>query len=419
LIFCATDAHADLVVGLLKAAFKDQYGSVEDDAVIKITGAADKPLQLIRRFKNERNPNVAVTVDLLTTGIDVPEICNLVFLRRVNSRILYDQMLGRATRPCDEIGKEVFRIYDAVRIYEALRKLTDMKPVVVNPSITFTQLVSELTEDLSDDERTLVRDQLIAKLQRKRRHLSEQAAQDFETRAGMTPEEFIEQLRTMPLSRIAEWFIDKSDLGEILDSRPETVGTPTFVSEHRDEFLGAEHGYGKAKRPEDYLQEFTAFLKSHVDQIPALVTVLTRPRELTRKQLRELALELDRAGFSETKLATAWREMTNQDIAARIVGFIRQAAVGDPLVPYEQRVDKALQKMLASRSWSTPQRQWLQKIAAQTKTNLVVDRDALDDPDLIFAREGGGFVRLDRIFEGNLQQILDTFNETIWQQVAA
>lgn len=419
LIFCATDAHADLVVGLLKGAFKERYGSVEDDAVIKITGAADKPLQLIRRFKNERNPNVAVTVDLLTTGIDVPEICNLVFLRRVNSRILYDQMLGRATRPCDEIGKEVFRIYDAVRIYEALRKLTDMKPVVVNPSITFTQLVSELAQDLSDDERTLVRDQLIAKLQRKRRHLSEQAAQDFETRAGMTPEEFIEQLRTMPLSRIAEWFIDKSDLGEILDSRPETVGTPTFVSEHRDEFLGAEHGYGKAKRPEDYLQEFTAFLKSHVDQIPALVTVLTRPRELTRKQLRELALELDRAGFSETKLATAWREMTNQDIAARIVGFIRQATVGDPLVPYEQRVDKALQKMLASRSWSTPQRQWLQKIAAQTKTNLVVDRDALDDPDLIFAREGGGFVRLDRIFEGNLQQILDTFNETIWQQVAA
>ncbi len=100
LIFCANDAHADLVVDLLKQAFAAQYGSVDDDAVIKITGTADKPLQLIRRYKNERNPNVAVTVDLLTTGIDVPEICNLVFLRRVNSRILFDQMLGRATRLC-------------------------------------------------------------------------------------------------------------------------------------------------------------------------------------------------------------------------------------------------------------------------------------------------------------------------------
>jgi type I restriction enzyme R subunit len=44
-------------------------------------------------------------VDLLTTGIDVPSITNLVFVRRVNSRILYEQMLGRATRLCDEIGK--------------------------------------------------------------------------------------------------------------------------------------------------------------------------------------------------------------------------------------------------------------------------------------------------------------------------
>src|SRR5262249_18299144 len=89
----------------------------------------------------------------------------------------------------------------------------------------------------------------------------------------------------------------------------------------------------------------------------------------------ELGAELDKAGSSEGSLATAWREMTNQDIAARIVGYIRQAAIGDPLVPYDQRVDGALQKLLASRQWSTPQRQWLQKIAAQTKANMLVDRE--------------------------------------------
>jgi type I restriction enzyme R subunit len=57
---------------------------------MKITGAADKPLAKLRLFKNERLPKIAVTVDLLTTGIDVPEIVNLVFIRRVKSRILYD-----------------------------------------------------------------------------------------------------------------------------------------------------------------------------------------------------------------------------------------------------------------------------------------------------------------------------------------
>jgi type I restriction enzyme R subunit len=150
-----------------------------------------------------------------------------------------------------------------------------------------------------------------------------------------------------------------------------------------------------------------------------LITVLTRPRALTRKQLRELALALDQAGFSEASLAAAWREMTNQEIAARIVGYIRQAAIGDPLVPYEQRVDGALRKILTSRTWTTPQRQWLQKLAAQTKANLVVDRSALDDPDLIFKREGGGFARLDRLFGGELEQVLDAFNDALWGAPAA
>ena len=149
------------------------------------------------------------------------------------------------------------------------------------------------------------------------------------------------------------------------------------------------------------------------------MTVLTRPKDLTRRQLRELALELDKAGFTETNLATAWREMTNQDIVARIVGYIRQAAMGDALIPYGQRVDQALQTILGSRNWTTPQRQWLQKIAAQTKANLVVDREALDDPDLVFRREGGGFTRLDRIFDGQLQQVLETFNDALWEETAA
>jgi type I restriction enzyme R subunit len=418
LIFCVNDAHADLVVDLLKKAFAKQYGSVEDDAVLKITGAADKPLELIRRYKNELSPNVAVTVDLLTTGIDVPEICNLVFLRRVNSRILFDQMLGRATRLCEAIGKEAFRVFDAVKIYEALQNVTAMQPVVVNPFITFTQLSRELGQVAMDEERGLVRDQFIAKLQRKKRHLSDSQAQDFETRAGMPPEAFIRQLRTMALPEIAAWFTQNPDLGEILDRKGFGQSPPIYVSAHEDVLIGTERGYGNAKKPEDYLKEFSDFIKSRSNAIPALITVLTRPRELTRKQLRELALELDRAGFTETSLSTAWREMTNQDVAARIVGYIRQAAIGDALVPYEQRVDHALQSILASRNWTTPQRQWLQKIAAQTKANLIVDRAALDDPDLVFRREGGGFARLDRIFGGELQQVLDTFNDSLWLPAA-
>ena len=132
LIFAATDEHADLVVTLLKEAFSDIGLDLPENAIRKITGNTYDPQDLVKHYKNERFPNIAVTVDLLTTGIDVPQICNLVFLRRIKSRILYEQMLGRATRRCDDIGKEQFHIYDAVRLYESLQDYTQMKPVVPN-----------------------------------------------------------------------------------------------------------------------------------------------------------------------------------------------------------------------------------------------------------------------------------------------
>jgi type I restriction enzyme R subunit len=427
LVFCVNDAHADLVVHLLKQAFATRYGSVDDDAVIKITGAADKPLSLIRRYKNERQPSVAVTVDLLTTGIDVPEICNLVFLRRVNSRILFDQMLGRATRLCPGIDgdgdKECFRVFDAVQIFSALQGITAMQPVVVNPSITFTQLARELATLTDDDARSIVRDQFLAKLQRKKRHLGEAGTRDFETRAGMPPDAFIRQLRAMSLHDVANWFAQNPDLGEILDRKGQGPRDPVFISEHPDALRPVTRGYGGGKKPEDYLLEFSTFIKSQGNTLPALVTVLTRPRELTRKQLRELMLELDKAGFTEAGLATAWREMTNQDIAARIVGHIRRAAIGDALLPYSERVDRALAHLLAhppaGKPWNTQQRDWLKRIAAQTKANTLVDREALDDPDLLFKTEGGGFQRLDRIFDGQLLQTLEAFNDRLWSQPAA
>ena len=129
----------------------EEYGPQPHDLVEKITGSVDKPLDRIKAFKNDPRPKYVVTVDLLTTGIDVPAITNLVFVRRVNSRILYDQMIGRATRRCDEIGKEYFRIFDAVDIYANLQEVTDMRPVVVDPALSFATLIGDLQR--ADDRR--------------------------------------------------------------------------------------------------------------------------------------------------------------------------------------------------------------------------------------------------------------------------
>ncbi|MBQ6976993.1 MAG: type I restriction-modification system endonuclease, partial [Selenomonadaceae bacterium] len=129
LIYAVDDKHADLIVKILKEIFSAK--GVSNEVVMKITGSVSDKRRVqdaIRKFKNENYPSVVVTVDLLTTGIDVPAIDKLVFLRRVKSRILFEQMLGRATRLCPEIGKTHFEIFDAVGVYESLEPVSEMKP---------------------------------------------------------------------------------------------------------------------------------------------------------------------------------------------------------------------------------------------------------------------------------------------------
>ena len=162
----------------------------------------------------------------------------------------------------------------------------------------------------TDDERCLVRDQFIAKLQRKKRHLSERQAQDFETRAGMSPEAFIAHLRQLPLAQIAQWFTQRPDLGEILDRSEGAGAPPIYVSTHADTLLGTGRGYGNAQKPEDYLDAFGAFLDQNMNLVPALKVVTQRPRELTREALKSLWAELDKAGFTEANLQVAWRSKT-------------------------------------------------------------------------------------------------------------
>ncbi|MEM9163491.1 MAG: type I restriction-modification system endonuclease, partial [Cyanobacteria bacterium P01_F01_bin.4] len=420
LIFCVNDNHADLVTDLLKKALAEQYGSIDDDDVMKITGAADQPLALIRRYKNEVSPKIAVTVDLLTTGIDVPAICNLVFLRRVKSRILYEQMLGRATRLCDDIGKEVFRIFDAVGLYRAIENFSTMKPVVVNPKISFSQLVDELETVTEPSAVSELLEQIIAKLQRKKHHLSPTTQETIESLAEMPLDEVANHLRHSSPTAAANWLKERKQIADMLDRR-EGGQRPVLVSYHADELRRVEQGYGVAEdgteygRPDDYLDSFQAFIADNQNKIPALLVVTQRPRDLTRQQLKELQIELAKAGYSETMLKAAWRDKTNEDIAASIIGYVRQAALGDALVPYGERVQRAMKKILASQVWTSPQRKWLERIGKQLEVEYVVDREALDQGAF---KAQGGFQRINKVFQGKLESILQDINSALWQDIS-
>lgn len=111
-------------------------------------------------------------------------------------------------------------------------------------------------------------------------------------------------------------------------------------------------------------------------------------------------------------MQTAWREQKNEDIAATIVGYIRQLALGSPLLPYSERVDHAVARLRRSHKFTDIQTKWLDRIAKQVKLETVVDRASLDTGQF---KTDGGFNRMNKIFDGKLESVLGELAEEVWR----
>ena len=85
-------------------------------------------------------------------------------------------------------------------------------------------------------------------------------------------------------------------------------------------------------------------------------------------------------------------------------------------MPYSKRVDRAVRKILASRAWTPPQRRWLERIGKQLKVEVIVDRESFDQG--AFRIDGGGFERLNKIFDSQLEEVLAEVGSQIWQKVS-
>ena len=411
LIFAATDSHADMVVKLLKESFKNAGNPVDDDAIEKITGSIRHPNNEIKLFKNEKNPNIAVTVDLLTTGVDVPEITNLVFLRRVQSRILYEQMLGRATRLCPEIHKSVFNIYDAVGIYDAMNKVTNMKPVVKNVSHDVHYFIDQKHQFEINDNFKQYQIDMTAAIDRKIKRMNDSKRKEFER---LTEINSIDQwARDLPRLNNQEFLKEWKNFEQL--DRLSTGSQKQYISNEPDEYLGIERGYGQGNsNPEDYIESFNKFIKENVNEIPALQIVATRPKDLTYDELKKIKLELEKKGFKENDLQTAWKNANQVQTTADIISFIRQAAVGSELVDHNVRIHNAMQKVYGMADWNMVQKSWLKKIENQLLSSTVLGPNAETAFSSTYFKRQGGYKQMRKIFSDNADQIIYVLNENLY-----
>lgn len=417
LIYAVDDEHADLIVKILKEIYTN-YG-IDNDAIMKITGSVAggnkrKVQEAIKRFKNERFPSIAVTVDLLTTGIDVPEITTLVFMRRVKSRILFEQMLGRATRLCPKINKTHFEIYDPVGVYDSLEEVNTMQPVSADPKTTFAQLLDglEVLEDEAHIKNAVA--QIIAKLQRVKRRLTKEEVNEFkDLAAGLTVEGFIQKIESLPAAEARNTLLMEASLLEMLDDKHGHGGYTKVISDKQDKFLIRERGFGKnEQRPEDYIEAFEDFVKNNVNEIAALNIICTRPKVLTRETLKSLRMALAQNGFTTQQLNTAVSEITSEEITADIISLVRRYAIGSPLVSHQARIRRAVDKLKKAHNFSRVELNWLSRIESYLLNESVMNVKVFDEDERF--KTNGGYKRLNQIFRNNLEGIITELNEYLY-----
>jgi type I restriction enzyme, R subunit len=419
LIFAANDlphtSHADQLVDMAR----DIFGR-GDSFVAKITGRVDRPLQRIREFRNRPNPGVVVTVDLLTTGVDIPDLEFIVFLRPVKSRILFEQMLGRGTRKGDKFpDKSHFVVFDCFdgTLFEYFRKTTGM---TIEPpegdGKSITQIIDEIWQNKDRDYNAR---RLTKRLQRIDKQMTGDARELFarfipDGDVGRFADELINRLRDAFSNTMAT--LRDPDFQKLLVDYPRGERTfliaPGVSDEVSSEWL-IRSGTGEEYKPSEYLEAFASFVHENQDQVQAISIMLSRPKDWGAAPLTELRDALMKAPehFTEANLQRAFNLAHNKALAD-IISMVKRAATDtSPLLTAEERVNQAVDLVMAGRTLTETQGKWIEYIRQHLVANLSIERDDFEAIPVL--SDHGGWGRANRVFEGQLAELINELNEEL------
>lgn len=159
IIFAKSQLHAEFI----EERFNSNWPALGAEGFARIiTYKGDYAQSLIDDFSiKDKAPHMAISVDMLDTGIDVPEIVNLVFFKLVRSKTKFWQMVGRGTRLCPDlfgpgIDKDSFRIFDFCQNLEyfgqnpATKEASNSRSLTERLFFTRLALVRALESDVAD-----------------------------------------------------------------------------------------------------------------------------------------------------------------------------------------------------------------------------------------------------------------------------
>jgi type I restriction enzyme R subunit len=409
LIFAVNDiphvSHSDQIVCICREMF--QRG---DKFVQKITGSptVDRPLQRIREFRNRPEPGIAVTVDMLSTGVDIPALEFIVFMRPVRSRILFEQMMGRGTRRCDEIGKSHFVVFDCFG-GTLLDYFKNVSAFTIDPPIKPTRPIKDIIDDIYQNRNRDYNVRVFVKrLQRISKEMPGAAIDLF---SKFIPDGDVKSFAIRLPNLLHDDFIKtmnilrSADFQDLLENYPRTkksfwVAYDTIDEVKSNELIIEANG---SYKPEDYINSFVHFVHENRDKIDAIKILLDRQSDWSTDSLFELRKSLKINNFSENNLRKAY----NKELAD-IISIIKHAAKEGPLFTAEERVERAFEKIIMKKDYNVDKLRWLELIKNHLIENLTIDKGDFDKIPA-FTRIGGWNVA-NRIFANQLESLLHTIN---------
>ncbi len=467
LVFAKTDSHAEDIIKIIREEFGEGNAFCK-----KITCKSDEdPKSLLARFRNEYNPRIAVTVDMIATGTDVKPLECLLFMRDVKSSNYFEQMIGRGTRtlcfddlkkvtPSVTSAKTHFVIVDAIGVTRSLK--TDSRPLERKPTISLKELLEAITFGAEEEDHFI---SLASRLARLDRQITEEERATFIEKAGgksinqvvrelfdaWNPDAISLKAQSLQGALVEEesdnpsaetHLLQEEAQRALLNEARSTFNGPLneFIDTVRrvheqiidtinlDQVTKSEWATESASKATELIGEFKAYLEAHKDEITALTIFYNQPfqhRTVTYRMIRELfeRLKADKPALAPMRIWHAYEQLEqvngtspkNELIA--LVSLIRRViGIDTVLTLYDKTVDTNFKKWIfnkhsgAGEKFTEEQMQWLRMIKEHIAASIHIEPD---DLDLTPFDAHGGRGKMWQLFGERMGTIIDELNEVL------
>ena len=456
LIFAKTDSHADDIVQIVREEFGEG-----NEFCKKITYSAENPEGVLSDFRNNYNPRIAVTVDMIATGTDVKPIECLIFMRDVRSKNYFEQMKGRGTRVLDKDdlqkvtpsateNKDHFVIVDAVGVTKSRKSET--RTLERKPSVSLRELMMTVALGAKDED-TLT--SLANRVIRLNSQMSSSERKEFAQVVGVPASQLAEKLlnafdEDVLAVRAREQFCTAQPTGEQMQvvqreaaaqatapfCRPEVRD---FVENVRrsheqiidttnpDTLLFAGFDAQKEENADRVIQTFHEFIEENKDEIIALRILYSQTyqdRPMAIEKLKALYEKLRGRGVTIERLWDCYAIKKPEKVKGKgtlhqladLVSIIRfEMGEAEGLQPFADKVNYNFQQWTFRRNagavhFTPEQMEWLQLVKDHIAVSLSIQPEDLDLSP--FDRKGG-LGRFYEVFGEQYEAVLMEMNREL------